>query len=115
MRLDHRADAARERRGRWLQALCKSRIAILTNQRGAPALFLLMRARGTPSSWEGGRGAPGGGGGGGGRPCGGGAGHGLVGRLGTQTTAEARLPPLSKFLFGAASLPAEGAELALGG
>lgn len=44
-----------------------------------------------------------------------GAGHGLVGRLGTQTTAEACLPPLSKFLFGAASLPAEGAELALGG
>lgn len=41
---------SRGRQGRWPQALCKSRIAISTNQRGAPALFLLMGVHGTPPS-----------------------------------------------------------------
>lgn len=51
LRLGPRADAARGRQGRWPEALCKSRIAISTNQRGAPALFLLMGLHGTPPSW----------------------------------------------------------------
>lgn len=51
LRLGPRADAARGRQGRWPEALCKSRIAISTNQRGAPAPFLLMGLHGTPPSW----------------------------------------------------------------